>query len=431
MSALPTPWLLNAYSYAMTALEPVAMAVLAYRERRGKEDPKRLAERRGKASLARPNGRLAWLHGASVGETISLLPVVERLTARGLTVLVTSGTRTSAQILARRLPPGAIHHFVPLDVPRYVARFLDHWRPDLALIAESEIWPNTIMETHRRGIPLLLVNARLSERSFKRWQALPNVMGALLSRFDLCMAQSRMDAERLARLGAPRVSVAGNLKFDVPPPPGDVTMLAVLSGLLAGRPVWAASSVHPGEDEAVIAAHLAAAQHHPGLLTMAVPRHPQRGEIIAALAQEAGLRTARRSLGEQPERDVDIYIADTIGEVGLVYRLAPVVFMGGSLVPHGGQNPIEPAKLGAAVLHGPHVHNFEDIYAALDKANASLPVVDAQTLAEAVTSLLRDAARSRAMARSAGQVVDNLSGAVNRTVQALEPYFMAMSLEQL
>jgi 3-deoxy-D-manno-octulosonic-acid transferase len=371
---------------------------------------------------------VAWVHGASVGEALSIIPLVERLTQRGMSVLVTSGTRTSAALVTRRLPPGAFHQFVPLDVPRYIRRFLDHWQPSIALVAESEIWPNTIVELERRQISLILVNGRMSARSFRRWQRLPHVIGALLERFSLCITQTMEDAERLARLGAPRVAVAGNLKFDVPPPPADPRVVAHFSGLIAGRPVWFAASTHPGEEEAIIAVHRALTSRFPHLLTMIAPRHPHRGAEVAAIAERAGLRTGRRSGNMHPDRAIDVYIADTIGEMGLFYRLSPVVLMGGSLIPHGGQNPIEPAKLGAAILHGPHVHNFTEVYAAMDSARGALAVDDSPALARALNQLLSNTALMREMARAAGESVQALGGAVERTLQSIEPFIVQVKL---
>ena len=423
------PFLLHLYRTGLTALEPAAAGLLLWRERKGKEDRERLRERRGWPSQDRPDGHLAWLHGASVGETLSLMPVVEQLMHRGMEVLITSGTRTSADVIARRLPPGAMHQFVPLDVPRYVRRFLDYWQPDLVLFAESEIWPNMITEIERRRIPLILVNGRLSERSYSRWSKLPQVARAIFNRFALCIAQSADDADRLARLGAPQVSVAGNLKFDVTPPPSDPQALASLSGLVAGRPLWMAASTHRGEEEIVAEVHRALVPRFPHLLTIIVPRHPDRGNDAAEIAREAELRCALRSGGEQPDRNTDVYVADTIGELGLFYRLSPLVFMGGSLVPRGGQNPIEPAKLGSAILHGPHVHNFTDIYSAIDRAGGALPVPDGPMLVRALTELMSDPRLTRQMARSAADTVEKLGGAVARTMQSIEPFIAQMKLE--
>jgi 3-deoxy-D-manno-octulosonic-acid transferase len=427
--SLPRPFLLRLYRTGVSVLEPAAAGLLLWRERKGKEDPTRLRERRGWASEDRPEGHLAWLHGASVGETLSLMPVVEQLLQRGLEVLVTSGTRTSAEVIARRMPPGAMHQFVPLDVPRYVRRFLDYWQPDLVLFAESEIWPNMITDLERRRIPLILVNGRLSERSYLRWSKLPQVARAIFARFALCIAQSADDADRLARLGAPRVSVAGNLKFDAAPPPSDPRALAALSGLVAGRPMWMAASTHPGEEELIADAHRALEARFPHLLTIIVPRHPERGYDAVEIARQAELRCALRSIGEQPDRETDVYVADTIGELGLFYRLSPLVFMGGSLVPRGGQNPIEPAKLGSAILHGPHVHNFTEVYSAIDRAGGALPVPDGPTLVRAVTELLKDPRLIRQMARSAAETVEGLGGAVTRTMHSIEPFIAQMKLE--
>lgn len=422
------PFLIRSYRTATAVLEPAVLGLLYWRQRQGREDRTRLGERQGHPSRARPDGHLVWVHGASIGETLSLLPVVERLTQRGLAVLVTSGTRTSAGLIARRLPPGAMHQFVPLDVPRYVRRFLDHWHPDLALVAESEIWPNTIVALNQRHIPLVLVNARMSDRSFQRWLKLPRIIGALLDRFAICLAQTHDDAERLATLGAPRVLVTGNLKFDSPPPPADPRVVAHLSGLIAGRPVWFAASTHPGEESAILAVHRALLQRHPHLLTIIAPRHPHRGQEIADIAERSGLRASRRSEGIHPDRATDVYIADTVGEMGLFYRLSPIVIMGGSLVAHGGQNPIEPAKLGAAILHGPHIHNFEGIYASIGAARGALMVKDSASLARAVSGLLSNTALTRDMARAASDAVQALGGAVDRTMQSIEPFIVQAKL---
>lgn len=423
--------ILTGYRIASALLEPAAAGLLLWRRRRGKEDPERLAERRGHPGLRRPNKTLVWLHGASVGETVTLLPLVARLQKRGLAVLVTSGTVTSARLLAARLPAGVLHQYLPLDVPRYMRRFLDYWRPELGLICESEIWPNLLIEARRREIPLVLVNARMSERSFARWYKMPRTSRFLLSCFDSCLAQSQGDGERLAQLGAPRVSIAGNLKFDVPAPPADADTLAILDGLTTGRPVWIAASTHPGEEELVLAAHLAIKPYLPQLLTIVAPRHPQRGAEIEALAQANDVAVSRRAAGELPERAVEFYVADSMNELGLLYRLSQVAFLGGSLVPMiGGHNPIEPAKLGCALLHGPYIHNSVEIFEAFDRDGGSRPVADAQALAGAVHRWLSDPASARQAARAAAQTATQLGGALGRTMQALEPLLMRAALGQ-
>ncbi|HMO29155.1 3-deoxy-D-manno-octulosonic acid transferase [Enterovirga sp.] len=417
----PLPKTITAYRACATIASPLAPAFLRWRAGRGKEDPERLPERFGHPGRERPRGEIVWVHGASVGETQALLPLVEALVRREVSVLVTSGTRTSARLLETRLPPGALHQYVPLDVPHFLRRFLAHWRPILAIFAESEIWPGILTELERHAIPLALVNGRLSPRSFAGWQRAPQTARALFSRFALCLAQTEGDASRLHALGAPVAGVAGNLKFDVPPLPADPGAVEALSSRLAARPIWMAASTHPGEEETIIAAHLALRAQRPGLLTLLAPRHPERGEEIASYAFSAGLGVTRRSRGEAAEAAADIHLVDTIGDLGLFYRVAPLVLMGGSLVPHGGQNPIEPARLGAAVLHGPEVTNFADIYAALDRAGGALEVTPAG-LVEAVSELLRQPGRMREMAKAGAATIAGLGGALAATLEALAPY---------
>jgi len=424
------PWTLRAYRRFASLATPVGRLVLARRLARGKEHPQRLSERRGESAIARPPGPLIWAHGASVGEMLAVIPLVEGIRARNFNVLVTSGTVTSARLAEERLPPGVIHQFIPLDAPRYTARFFEHWQPNLALLAESDLWPNMILACKQRSIPLILVNGRLSERSFTRWRYLPKTIGTLLSCFDLCLTQSGPDAERYSELGAPRVSMTGNLKLDVPAPPVDAGKLAAMRTVVRQRPLIAACSTHPGEEAVIIDAHRRLRQSFPGLLTIIAPRHPDRGTGVVEIATAAGLNAVARSRGLLPDRGTDVYVADTIGELGLIYRLAPIVFMGGSLVRHGGQNPIEAAKLGAAILHGPHVWNFTEIYSALDEAHGAEEVLDVNKLAVRIGSWLTDAAARKQVADAGLATVEQLGGALKRTLAQIEPYLMQLDLER-
>jgi len=415
------------YRMATSMLGPFAPALLNWRRRRGKEDPLRMAERMGHASLARPAGPLVWLHGASVGEGVALLPLVERLVARGLNVLVTSGTVTSAAILADRLPAGALHQYLPLDISGFMARFLDHWRPDLALVAESEIWPNMLRMAHERGVPLALVNARLSPRSFARWGKAPKVIGSLLSRIDLCLAQTRDDALRLQQLGAQSVEVSGNLKYDVPAPPYVQSELAQMTAAVGARPVWFAASTHPGEEEIILTVHQRLKERFPDLLTILAPRHARRGPQIAQVAASFGLPAALRSVGDRITPTTQFYIADTMGEMGLFYRLTSVVLVGKSLGgARGGQNPIEPAKLGATVLHGPNVSNFAEVFKDLAAAQGAVEVADAAALEAALRLYFSDPALLRRSGRATQEAVERFGGATTRIMQALEPYLAQM-----
>ena len=418
---MTAPLTLHVYR-ALTAIgTPLAVPFLALRLRRGKEDRERIGERRGRAGLARPLGRLVWLHGASVGEAVSLLPFVERIARAGATALVTTGTVTSAALLSRRLPAGALHQYAPLDNPFFLRRFLLHWRPDAALVAELELWPNMIVETKRAGLPLAMINGRISERSFNRWRRAPRSIGALLTRFDLCLARSEADGERLRALGAPRVMIAGDIKYDAPALPADRRELAELSGLTSGRQIWIAASTHAGEERIAAEAHKRLAEVFPDALTLIVPRHPERGEAILNEIEAEGLVCALRSRGERPGRATSVYICDTIGELGLFYRLAGVVFVGKSFAGGGGQNPIEPARLASAILHGPMVGNFADAYAALDAAGGALEIGEPERLGKTLVALFADAAKLRAMARAAGDTVERRSGAVERSMKALAP----------
>jgi 3-deoxy-D-manno-octulosonic-acid transferase len=418
-----TPAALALYRLATRAATPFANQLLQHRLKRGKEHAVRLPERRGESEVPRPTGGLVWVHGASVGELLAALPLVEHINKCGLPLLVTSGTVTSAAIARQRLPAGVIHQFIPLDTPDFVSRFLDHWQPQLALFVESDLWPNLITACGQRKIPLVLINGRLSERSYARWKKLmPSLIGALLANFDLCLVRSSEDAKRYGELGARRVTTVGNLKLDVPPLPVDETKRGHLAQALAGRPVLAAASTHPGEDEQVLQAHRVLRATYPELLTLIVPRHPERGTAIAELISTAGLTVCQRSTGKLPDATTNIYVCDTLGELGMIYSLAPIVFMGGSFIPHGGQNPIEPIKLGSAVLHGPFVSNFAETYAALDAAHGTELVADADRLAQVADHWLKDDSARQHVLTAGQKTVDALGGALARTLSALEPY---------
>jgi 3-deoxy-D-manno-octulosonic-acid transferase len=417
------------YAAGARLLGPAVRIVLALRRARGKEDRARMAERFGHAGLPRPPGPLVWLHGASVGEALSALPLIERLLAadKALSVLVTTGTVTSARLMAERLPERAFHQFAPVDLPAAAARFLDHWRPDLALWLESELWPNIIRAAARRDLDMVLVNGRLSARSYARWRRFPGLARSLLGAFKRCLAQSEADAERLAALGAPRVACPGNLKFASAPLPADGDALKALRAVLGTRPLWLAASTHPGEETIVAEAHRRLRQRHPALLTVIAPRHPARGPALAAALAASGLQVARRGAGEAPRETTDIYLADTLGELGLLYRLAPIALVGGSLVPHGGQNPLEPAQLDCAILHGPAVFNFAPIAEAMAEAGATVAVADAESLASAVEALLGDADERARRAKAAADVAAGEAGVLDRVMEALAPHLASLS----
>ncbi|MCZ0811943.1 MAG: 3-deoxy-D-manno-octulosonic acid transferase [Pseudomonadota bacterium] len=386
------PLPLRIYTLAADLLAPIA-----YRRVRAKllahgTGRSRLRERIGHATAARPDGRLIWFHAASVGESLSVLRLIAHLgqTDANWHFLITSGTATSGKVLADRLPPRCQHQFAPLDSRAAVGRFLAHWRPDLAIFVESEFWPQMLGMTHAAGVPMALLNARISDRSMRGWKRFGRTARHLLGMFSLIHCQDRRTEANLHDLGLVHARAGRNLKSLSGPLPHDAEALARMRAALGTRPVWLASSTHPGEDEIVLAAHANLIERWPELLLILVPRHPERAPDIEALIAKAGLCAMRRASGALPEARTQVYLADTLGETGLWYRLSPITCLCGSFVPVGGHNPYEPAHAGSALIHGPFHANFADTYDELHAAGASTEVTDESTLAKAVAELLAD-----------------------------------------
>ncbi len=392
---------LGLYRAATGLLEPIAPSLLAGRARKGKEDPARLAERLAKAEVARPDGSLVWLHGASVGESLSILPLVERLRIERpeVAVLVTSGTTTSAALLARRLPTGAIHQYVPVDAPGAARRFIARWKPSLAVFVESELWPNLLLEAKAAGTRLALVSAKLSDRSFASWKKRPTAARQLLSGFDLILAQDARAHERFQALGG---TVAGeaDLKFGAGPLPVDESVLTAERARFP-RPPLLIASTHPGEDEIALDAIAALPDRPPVILT---PRHVERGPAIVQLARARGLAAAQRS--QAAHQAADILVADTLGEMGLWFRLAGTSVIAGSLVPGvGGHNPLEAARLDCPAISGPFVENWASAFAGLEAVNG-VAMASPEGLGAAIAADLADPDAARARAANARAYVD-------------------------
>ncbi len=381
----------------------VASLILQKRLKAGKEDPTRITERQGIAGQARPEGTLVWIHGASVGESLSVLPLVKQLRHRrpDIKFLITTGTVTSAKLMQERLPEGAIHQFIPLDHPHYVNSFLEHWHPQAAFFVESEFWPNLIIEARRRVKFMAVVNGRVSPKSFSEWSRKPKTISHLLSAFDLIIAQDHQNADRLEALSNSRVLMFGNLKNAAPPLPADENEIKILNDQINDRPIWLAASTHPGEEEIVFKAHQILKSDFPNILTFNAPRHPERGAEVTMLAQEAGLNVTRRSKHELIHSSTDIYLADTLGELGLFYRVNDIAFVGGGINPKGGHNPLEPARLGTAILHGPHTFNFVETYGDMRSAGGAALIRNDRELATAVRRLLTDQKTRNTMAHTA------------------------------
>jgi 3-deoxy-D-manno-octulosonic-acid transferase len=402
---------------------PLLELYLRRRMKAGREDADRFDERHGIASRPRPHGFLIWFHAASVGESMSMLRLLDRLLEErpNLSILVTTGTVTSAAMVAERLKNRVIHQYVPVDRSAWVRRFLDHWRPDCAVWIESEIWPNLLTGIAERRIPAALVNARMSERSHARWSLAPNTIRRLLSSFELCLAQTEAEAARLGELGARDVRYVGHLKFAADPLPADGQALEQLKAAIGTRPLWVLASSHAGEEDVAIAAHRRLAERFPDLLTVIVPRHTRRGGAIADLAESAGLTASLRSSGLPPSVKDGLYIADSMGELGLWYRLTDIACIGGSLVPIGGHNPIEAAQLGCALLYGPHMFTVAGVAAELQAENAAMIVSDDKSLADAVAWLLEDKAAALAMATAARSIAERNRHVLDRAFAVLDP----------
>ena len=379
------------YNTLITVLYPlVIQRYVEKRKQKGKEDVARFNERLGRPKMPRPEGKLFWLHGASVGESISMLPLINRIleTYPDSHVMVTTGTVTSADVMQKRLPERAFHQFIPIDNPIFTTRFVKHWHPDVALWFESEFWPAVLSSIKRKNIPLILINGRISNKTFKRWQQFDFICKELLACFDLCLGQSEEDAYRLKVLGAKETICLGNLKYAGLPLPIDEKAKKEILDQIKKRPFWLASSTHNDEELRIAKVHKRLKEQFPDLLTIIAPRHPNRGEEIASEIAKLDLTTALRSNGDKITPKTDIYIANTIGEMGLWYDIANIVFIGGSLVPHGGQNFIEPSRVRDAVIVGPHMHNFTDAMNRAKKADAIIQVSDTTELEEMVRELL-------------------------------------------
>lgn len=418
---------LSSYRVAGILLYPLTGGYLAYRTVKGKEDRQRRMERFGYPSQPRPRGPLVWVHAASVGETLAVIPLIRELGRRGIHVLLTTGTITSAALVENRLGDEVIHQYVPLDVKFAIKRFIAYWRPDAAITAESEIWPTTIAELDRRGIPQIRVNARISDRSFDRWNGFGSIAEQLFGKMALVVARSDVDAERFRDLGAWPVMVSGNLKGDTDPPPCDPAVVDRYLSQIGARKTWAAICTFDGEETAAAAVHKALKPRN-GQLTIIVPRHPERGDAIEAMLLEQGLTVARRSRNDAITPGTDILLGDSIGEMGMYLRLTEVSFVGRSLTAEGGQNPIESAMLGCAVLSGSNVQNFRETYQQLIRKGGARMIRDTEMLAKAVHYLMTNDLARRKMIDAGHEAIQDMRGALSATVKALEPYINPLAV---
>ncbi|HSX73576.1 MAG TPA: lipid IV(A) 3-deoxy-D-manno-octulosonic acid transferase [Shinella sp.] len=419
---------LSLYRWGGVALYPIVSPYLTFRAAKGKEDRSRRRERYGYAGVPRPAGPLVWFHAASVGETNAVIPLIKEVRRRGIAVLLTTGTITSAKVVRDRLGTDVIHQYVPLDMKPAISRFLEYWHPDLAIMAESEIWPMTILELGKRHIPQVLVNGRISDRSFPRWKRRHAVADAIFENFALVIAQSELDADRFSTLGALPVLVSGNLKVDTDAPPADSAVLRGYLDQIQGRRTWAAISTFEGEEAAAGEVHRLL-KERTGLLTIVVPRHPERGDVIADMLEAKGLKVARRTRGDALTPETDVFLGDTIGEMGLYLRMTEIAFVGRSLFAEGGQNPLEPAMLGCAILSGGNVQNFREAYQQLARNGSAKIVRDTEMLAKGVHYLLMNDEMRKQMIEAGQETVQEMRGALRATIKGLEPYINPLTVK--
>lgn len=385
-----------------------------------KEDPARYHEKLGNWQLARPEGKLIWLHSASVGELLAILPFLKAAAEKWPQVrfLVTTVTLTAANIFARQNLSNAIHQFAPIDSYCITQKFFKYWQPDLAIFTESELWPNLIINA-RKQCPAILLNARMSDPSYKKWQRHPSLVKHMVASFDLVLASSKLDAEKYTSFGAKNLLTFGNIKEAAPPLAYKAELLEKLQISCGNRLLWLASSTHKGEEEFILTAHKALQQQFPNLLTIIAPRHPTRGAELQELAKKFGLYSALRSADQLPQHDTQVYIADTIGELGILYRLSDIVYMGGSLIQHGGQNVMEPARLDCALVTGPHTFNFIESIAALKEADGIIEVQNQEELNATVAKLLQDAQLRQKLQTNASQVMAHKQSILDNVMQEI------------
>ena len=415
---------LKLYRFFSKILGPLIDLYLFYRKNKGKEDPQRFNERLGKSNYPRPEGNLVWIHAASIGEAISVIPLIKRIQEDypNLNFLFTTGTVTSYQILERKLPKKVIHQYVPIDRFHVVKRFLNHWKPDFAMWVESELWPNLVYETHNTGCPIAIVNGRMSSYSFEKWKKYDNLINTVLSCFSVCIAQTESDAERFRLHGATNVKVIGNLKYEAPALPADPGETGKLISMIGDRQIWLAASTNKGEEEYISFVHNKVKENNDKLLTVIAPRHPNRSRDILESLKSKGYNVSVRSKNQEITTETDIYLADTVGEMGIFYRLCGIVFMGGSLIERGGQNPLEAARLECAILCGMNTQNFKEIYNQLEKNSAVIVVKDAAELAVKISMLLSDNEKQDLLSSSALKFIQSKAGIIDEYMNQLSPY---------
>jgi len=408
------------YAFAMRALSLILPIWLSRRVKAGKEDAARLDERYGRTGLTRPSGTLIWLHGASVGETKMMLPLIKRLYAAdpSRSFLITSGTMTSAELLQAQLPDYAVHQYLPFDAPQFVARFLEHWRPDLAIWMESEIWPNLIFKTKAVSIPMALINARMNEKSLQGWRKRKVFAKEVFTCFDTILPADHITAAGLSDFVGQSLKSVGNLKYDAPTLTYDTEERAALKSALGNRPIWVAASIHAEEMEQVIQAHQALQRKAALILA---PRHPSEAASRMIVADHPQITFTQRSKNQTPNTTTDIYLFDTFGEMGLAFSLGDLALVGGSLTPElMGHNPLEPIRLGIPTVTGPHFASFAEIYEPYIEKQAVIAIEAVGDLPQIIGDMLTSPQKRQDMSDRASALLGTMTGSLDMTIESLE-----------
>ncbi|MGH1376716.1 MAG: 3-deoxy-D-manno-octulosonic acid transferase [Alphaproteobacteria bacterium] len=405
---------------------PILHALLGYRLSNGKELASRVQEKKSIITLPRPHKKLIWFHAASVGEVQSTLIVIKKIETLypNMAILVTTGTLTSAKLIEPKLPKQAFHQFYPLDHPTWVKRFLDHWRPDMVIWLESELWPNMLSQIKERDIPALLLNAHMSEKSYNTWKKFPSIINNMLMAFRHVLCQTQMDQQRYNELGAQQSYVTDNLKYSAMPLPVNTKSFSDLMEITKDRPIWLYASTHIPEEKIACEIHQRLKNKFPNLLTIIVPRHPERSaeikEQCSAYELELCVRGEKHRL---PAPTDDIYIADTLGELGLFYSLSSIACIGRSLSSDGGggHNPIEAAQQECAILHGPNVQNLQQIFDEMHEENAAIQCNNIEELYKSLLDILSNPDKSKELQDNATAYAQKKNGVIDTVMKEIIP----------
>lgn len=415
------------YRILTIVLSPIIDTYLFIRKIKGKEDKERFIERFGYPTIKRPRGKIIWFHAASVGESNAILPVIKEFLRRykdkKATVLFTSGTTTSAQLIKGKIQGyNVIHQYVPMDKYFVIKRFLKYWKPTVLLMVESEFWPNLVTMTRKNGCKIAVINGKITPKSFNEWSKRPVLKRQVFDCIDFCFPQTKDDEIRFLKLGIQNMEYMGNLKFDVPVLQAAPRDVRDFGNLFKGRKTWLASCTHDAEEEKVAKIHMNLKKKHSNLITIIVLRHPKRSSKVYKMLTNMGLKVSRKSKNDKIEKDTDIYICDLLGGMGVYYKVCDIVLMCGSLIDGiGGHSPVEPAKLGCAIITGPYVHSNTSLFTELKKSDACIISTDkVKDLTKEIDNLLSNESRKNELRQNAYNISMSIKNISKKIVDKIE-----------